>query len=481
MPWHPAIGDYRQQLPRIAVIAAMFAAAATLIALHQQRASMPSERWYRLSRQQVMEADLSWRLGAAIEQLGGRVGITEAETVRQMRQRAIAGWERRALAERPSHAAAMRLGIIYGRQGYTDQSGDMFTLAASLHEDQSDFYHALSEIYATGEPSEETLRQKAELIASRDENWLTDIALQDVYERVQADEQLAQIQQRRYGRTMRFAAGLLVVGLITGLLLGLGIVTLGVLGYRRGFRVNRSKAKLPFMVPWTLIDVAEAVAVLLFTMVVGGMLTNLALGRVLRPDEWSLGRPILVSIQYILVSAITIGVIWYRVRSGGASRPLSILGLRARRALTHIGTGLSGYAAFVTLLIIIATIIAWLLGGSMPMAQTTEEMIGSAQTPAEVAIYFVLVCILAPVFEELIFRGYVYAGLRRIMSARAAILLGAAAFAAVHLNGEAFLVIGLIGAMLCYLYERSRSLLPGMIAHGVHNGLVLAIMLLQSA
>ena len=59
MSWHPAVGDYKKQLPRIAVIAAMFAAAATLIALHQQRAQMPSEKWYRLSRQQVMEADLS--------------------------------------------------------------------------------------------------------------------------------------------------------------------------------------------------------------------------------------------------------------------------------------------------------------------------------------------------------------------------------------------------------------------------------------
>ncbi|MFW6156829.1 MAG: hypothetical protein ACOC7J_05895, partial [Armatimonadota bacterium] len=73
MSWHPAIGNYREQLPRIAVIAAMFAAAATLIALHQQRAAMPSERWYRLSRQQVMEADLTWRLAEAIEHLGDRV------------------------------------------------------------------------------------------------------------------------------------------------------------------------------------------------------------------------------------------------------------------------------------------------------------------------------------------------------------------------------------------------------------------------
>lgn len=477
MSWHPAIGDYKQQLPRIAVIAAMFAAAAVLIGLHQQRASLPSERWYRLARQQVMEADLSWRLGEAIDQLGDISALGGADTAKQMRERAVAGWERRTLAQRPSHAAAVRLGVVYGHRGYFEHAADMFALAASLDEESSDYYHALLEVYSGETMADEELQQKAQLIATRD-GWLTDMVLVDVYQRLDAEELLNQVRDRRHARAVRFAGGLAGIGIVSGLLFALGAITLGVLAYRKGLTLPDPKAQLPFMVPWTVIDVVEAVAVLLFMMVVGGLLTSLSLGRIF--DGRPLGQPMLMAIQYVLVSAVTIGVIWHRV-GADATRPLRVLGLRLKQGLRLVGVGLSGYAAFLTAMLAIAALVGWLMGDALPMAQTTEEIIGSARTPGEVAIYFVLVCILAPIFEELIFRGYVYGGLRRIMSARGAIIVAAAAFAAVHLNAEAFLVITLIGAMLCYLYERTRSLLPGMIAHGLHNGLVLAVMLLQSA
>lgn len=485
MSWHPAIGDYRQQLPRIAVIAAMFAAAATLIALHQQRAALPAERWYELSRQQVMEADLAWRLGDAIEQLGADAAFAGSTTAQEMHERAIAGWERRTLARRPSHAAALRLGVAYGHRGYPEQAAEMFALAASLDEDSSDYYHAISEAYSVADLSSEALREKADVIATR-EGWLTDLALTDVYGRMGADDLLAEVAQRRRSAAMRFAGGLMGIGVVAGLLFLLGVITLAVLIFRWGFRLRKAVARVPFIVPWRLIDVIEVVAVLLFTMVVGGMLTSLALERVLKPDEWSLGLPLLMGIQYIIVSAATLAVVLYRVRPH-ATRPFNTLGLRVRDALRLVGNGVSGYAAFLTLTIAVVLVAGQLLGDSLPLGrlltfgQTTEEIIGSAQTPGEVAIYFVLVCILAPIFEELTFRGFVFGGLRRFLPVRSAIIIGGAAFAAVHLNGEAFLMIGLLGAMLCYLYERSRSLLPGMVAHGLHNGLVLAIMLLQSS
>jgi membrane protease YdiL (CAAX protease family) len=476
--WHPAIGDFKQQLPRIAVIAAMLAAAAVLIGLHQQRASMPSERWYRLSRQQVMEADLSWRLGEALDQISRPAVLGGAETARQMRDRAVAGWETRVLASRPSHVAALRLGVVYGHRGYEQYAGEMFALAASLHEESSDYYHALADVYSGDELSEQQLTDRIALVASRD-GWLTDLALVDAYTRLGADEMRQEVAQRRYARAMRFAGGLAAIALSTGLLLALGIITLTVLGFRKGLTVPAPKAKLPFLVPWTVIDAVEAVAVLLFMMVVGGLLTSIGPGRLVADGDWPLGKAILMGIQYLLVSGVTIAVIWRRVRARG-SRPLRALGLRLQQGFSLIRTGIAGYAAFLTMMVGLALLLGWLMGGSLHLAQTTEEIIGAAQTPGEVAIYFVLVCIFAPIFEELIFRGYVYGGLRGIMSPRAAIIVAAALFAAVHLSVEAFLVITLIGAMLCYLYERSRSLIPGMIAHGLHNGLVMAVMLLQS-
>ena len=109
---------------------------------------------------------------------------------------------------------------------------------SGLDEESSDYDHALSEVYSSGNISREALRAKAEVIASH-EGWLTDLALVDVYTRLDAEELLAEVTGRRYARAVRFAGGLLVIGGVTGLLLGLGVVTLVVLAFRRGLTLHR--------------------------------------------------------------------------------------------------------------------------------------------------------------------------------------------------------------------------------------------------
>jgi len=476
--YHPAIGEFRRQLPRIGLIALLLTAAVTLIGLDTRRAELPSERWYRLSRQQVMEADMSWRLGEALETLAGRLPFASRDQAWRLRERAVAAWERRTLVARPNHAAAYRLGVIYGHRGYYEHSSDMFALAASLDEGSSEYYYALAEAYASADPDEDVLREKLGVIAER-RGWLTDLVLEDVYTRMGREEHARRVAERREARSIRFAAGLGGVALLSGALLLIGVVAILVLLLRRGLTVPEPVARLPFIVPWTIIDAAESVAVLLCAMLVGGLLTSLTIDHLPRPEQWPLGRPLVLGIQYLLVSGITIAVVIYRVKQRGA-RPLKLLGMRFRGALRLVGTGVVGYAVFLTVMMVVALVTGLLVGEGLPLAQTTEDMISAAEGPAEIFAYFVLFCIAAPIVEELMFRGYVYGGLRRVLPSRYAIPAGAAVFAAVHLNAEAFLVIGLIGVTLCYLYERSRSLLPGMIAHGVHNGLVMAVMLLQS-
>ncbi len=156
------------------------------------------------------------------------------------------------------------------------------------------------------------------------------------------------------------------------------------------------------------------------------------------------------------------------------------LGLRGRNAWRLIATGVVGYAVFLGGLALAAMALRGLLGDAIPLGQTADSLMGSVDSRGEAIIYFVLACVLAPIFEEIVFRGYVYAGLRRLANPRQAMLMGGLIFAAVHLNGEALVIITLIGIMLCYLYEHTRSLLPGMIAHGLHNALVLYVVILQS-
>ncbi len=478
MSYHPAFGDIRQQLPRVAVVAALLVAAVTLISLDTRRAALPSERWYRLSRQQIMEASLAWQLGEAIDRVAAGVPRVAEDTGLQLRERAVAIWERRTLSRRPNHAAAWRLGVVYGHRGYDEHAADMFTLAASLDESDADWYHALSEVYSKPNISAAELRAKALVIAQR-EGPLVDVALADCYGRLDDKAALEALEARRHSRAMRFFGGFVALSLLGLVLLVSGVTTILVLILRRGLAVPRPVARAPFIVPWTLLDVAEAIAVLLFAMVLGGVIAPTAVGRALGDRASSDLRPLLLALQYLLVAGITIAVVYHRVRQR-SSHPLRTLGLRARGMWRLIGVGIAGYSVFLTVMVAVAAAIGAIFGGGIRLAQTTEEVLGSARSPGEIAVYFVLVSVLAPIAEEIIFRGYVYAGLRRFLPARSAIILGAVLFAGVHLNSDAFLIIALIGALLCLLYERTRSLLPGMIAHGLHNGLVLAVMLLQS-
>ncbi len=88
--------------------------------------------------------------------------------------------------------------------------------------------------------------------------------------------------------------------------------------------------------------------------------------------------------------------------------------------------------------------------------------------------------VLAPVFEELAFRGLLFAILRRRLRFAPAALISASIFAIAHGYGMiGFISVLWSGFLWAWMYEKTGSLLPGMIAHALNNLLVcLAVMAL---
>jgi len=99
------------------------------------------------------------------------------------------------------------------------------------------------------------------------------------------------------------------------------------------------------------------------------------------------------------------------------------------------------------------------------------------QTSTELLVTVVAVVIAAPLAEELLFRGLVYRLARRTWGVGAAVSVSALSFALVH--GEPWYLFGLIGLglLLAFLYEMTRSVTACWVAHAVHNGVVLYLML----
>lgn len=77
--------------------------------------------------------------------------------------------------------------------------------------------------------------------------------------------------------------------------------------------------------------------------------------------------------------------------------------------------------------------------------------------------------VLAPVFEEMIFRGAILESIRRRSGALAAVVISALIFGLVHLIPQQVVNAFFIGLILGYIYIRTHSLLPVIVIHAVNN------------
>ena len=85
---------------------------------------------------------------------------------------------------------------------------------------------------------------------------------------------------------------------------------------------------------------------------------------------------------------------------------------------------------------------------------------------------YVAVGILAPLAEEIVFRGAILRTLLDMMSKKnhwVAIMISAAIFGVVHGNMAQFVNALLMGLILGWMYYRTKSLVPGILLHWVNN------------
>jgi membrane protease YdiL (CAAX protease family) len=85
----------------------------------------------------------------------------------------------------------------------------------------------------------------------------------------------------------------------------------------------------------------------------------------------------------------------------------------------------------------------------------------------------VVVVVVAPIVEELLFRGLGYSLLAPLGEGLAVVLVGLA-FGLAHGLVEALPLLVAFGSALAYMRQRTDSVVPGMLVHGLFNGIALA-------
>jgi uncharacterized protein len=150
---------------------------------------------------------------------------------------------------------------------------------------------------------------------------------------------------------------------------------------------------------------------------------------------------------------------------GKPPRTFAFGGLGALAALAM------SYGVFVAIYYIF-----YLIAGRGPVSAESERLqdLGGGY----LALVLVVVVVLAPLFEELFFRGLFYPALRRRLGPTYAIVLNGAVFGILHFQPLFMVSLILVGIVLAYLYEKTDSLAAPIITHALYNLAVTVISLL---
>jgi membrane protease YdiL (CAAX protease family) len=167
-------------------------------------------------------------------------------------------------------------------------------------------------------------------------------------------------------------------------------------------------------------------------------------------------------IQFAIIAAIVYGI----AGLGNRRRLLALRRPTSWAKAVAIGIGIG----------IVMLVLTFLLG---PILHPGREQGVTPDTwqPDHAAAYVVnglVIAIVAPIVEELTFRGLGYSLLVRFGRWTAILLVGLA-FGAAHGLVQAFPLLAVFGIGLAYLRDRTDSVFPGMLVHGLFNAVALIV------
>ena len=155
-----------------------------------------------------------------------------------------------------------------------------------------------------------------------------------------------------------------------------------------------------------------------------------------------------------------------------------LFGLRPARLGAVLGKGAGYFLAALPLVLLCSILVQSVAGEPMRQQEIVEYFTKAARQSDRwrLLLASALGVVVAPVTEEFLFRGYFYGVLRRFVGTLPAMLLTAALFAGIHLNGPVFLPLFVFAVCLTLAYEATGSLLTCIFMHALFNAAMLAMM-----
>ena len=105
--------------------------------------------------------------------------------------------------------------------------------------------------------------------------------------------------------------------------------------------------------------------------------------------------------------------------------------------------------------------------------QGMKQVVEIVREPHQLMLSLLLLAVLAPFVEELIFRGLLYGWIAGRWGGLPAWIVSSIAFAAAHYEPAHAILVLPLGVLFGWLRRRTDSLLPSLVAHVINNGFAL--------
>ena len=196
-----------------------------------------------------------------------------------------------------------------------------------------------------------------------------------------------------------------------------------------------------------------------------GVVMGLLLGPKLLEPVWN---GICTALSYAITLAL---VILVPPRINAKCFPVSSreqLGLSGWPTWTDIGLSPIGY--FVTAFV--ASGLLWIFS-LMPWFDANEvQDLGytTFMSAPEKIIAFLALVVIAPIAEEVIFRGWLYGKMRARLNAPIAVILVSLLFALLHFQWNVGVTVFVLSVVLCVMREVTGTIYAGILTHMIQNG-----------
>lgn len=300
------------------------------------------------------------------------------------------------------------------------------------------------------------------------DGWFRNQALTRLYELQQRSEALNDLQVAAQINAQQTVVKLALVGVLPAVGGVIGFVLLVVLIARRLVKPPIAE-DLSWTVPWSWETIVQVLVIGFFF--VGQVALPLFLTSLgLNFSAFGSRAKAAYTLTYYLLMAISgLFVLFLSIK---AYFPLPDEWFRVQGRRNWLAWGVGGYFVALPLMLGVSLINQQIWqgqGGSNPLLQTVLE---EGDTVA-LSMFFVTAAVAAPIFEELLFRGFLLPSLTKYLPTWGAIGLSALLFAVAHLSLSEVLPLLVLGSVLGFVYTRSRSILAPIMLHSLWNSVTM--------